>query len=260
MASKQDPTAVLAPEEATSAREEYPLRRVVEAPSGPVAKAPARAVFSPSELFILRNMPWSSQELNGVVRVQVHDLTAHGWRTPDESGGIERAVMEAILANEEAGAIRLRSNVVRKDGFFGPSFSTALLATPEHKTARWPSGSLEGTLREQVVSETKVSDLVYGWIGMDSGDPRVQALQPLMERFVAKGVLELESVQKRALKIFHWTSKHYVLPERTATLMERGPARLADAHPQNRPEVREQLIGEINDGFNRRVEQSDGGD
>ena len=87
--------------------------------------------LTPSDLVILKRTPWSTEELNGVVRVQV--------KNPDASDdAIESALATALLANEEAGALRLEA--VQEKFFFGWFTRTILRAV---RVRQMEKGGLE---------------------------------------------------------------------------------------------------------------------
>ena len=211
----------------------------------PYLETTARAELTPSDLVLLRRLPWTNQELNGVLRVQVK-------YTPDEI--ITEAVAAAILANEEAGAICL--GVTQKKVFFELFTRTTLRVIRTGNAALWPGGSLEASLD----GDGTVSDIIYRWLGKDYPSPRAWVMEGILTRMVSAEVLDLEVVEKRVLKLFTVTSEHYVLPNRTSPMLMAQSLRLLEACKRARPEVYDKLMSEIGNGFSRRTESPDCGD
>ena len=172
--------------------------------------------LTPSGLLLLEMMPRSNNELHGVVRVRVDD---------PPSAGIERLLRTALMANEEAGALRLV--MVGKK-------VVAFLAVGN--APRWPTGSLESEL----CKNGAVSDIIYHWVGTPSDDPKCRAMKRIMTSMVDRGLLEVD--KRRVLKLFTMTSRYYVLPERISAL-----------DMQRSVDVHDQLTKDIAIGFDRQT-------
>ena len=220
------------------------------AASPPAGDGPrGRTGLTPSDLVFLKAMPRWNRELNGDPQVEVES-------PPKET--IEKALAAAILANEEAGVLRLdvvEEKVQRQKVFFGLFTSTTttpsyLQAVRVGKGSRWPSESLENGL----TSSGKVSDSLFGWIGADSTDPRTAMTRRTMDRMARRRLLDEEVVRKRVLRLFTMTSDHYVLPERTSALIGEASARPLDARMEAPSKVRRRLMEEIGSAFSRRTE------
>ena len=190
----------------------------------PLGRTPEE--LTPSDLVLLEMMPRSNKELHGVVRVQVDD---------PPSAGIERLLATALLANEEAGALRLE--MVKKK----------VVAVAVGNATEWPTGSLESTLGKHGA----VSDIIYDWIGTTSDDPENRAVKRIMTAMVNRTLLEVD--KKRVLKLFTMTSRYYVLPERTSPLVMQRSVRLLEEFQRTRPDVHVQLTEDIAIGFARRT-------
>ena len=187
--------------------------------------------LTPSDLVFLEMMPRSKENLHDVVRVQVDDVSYIS---------IVRLLATALLASEEAGALRLEM-VKEKVA------AVAVGSTPE-----WPTGSLESEL----CKHGTVSDIIFDWIGASSGDPKSHAVKRIMERMVNRTLMEAD--KKRVLKLFTMTSRYYVVPEGTSALVMQRPVRLLEACQRTRPDVHGQLTKDIEIGFaGRIIEYSD---
>ena len=214
------------------------MQRSAEKQSLPGLGTTTPGELTPSDLVVLRRRHWSKEELNGVVRVQIENL-------PHEV--IKAALASAVLANEEAGALRLEMS--QEKFFFGLFASTTLRVVRTGNDAQWPTGSLESRLG----GIGSVSDIIHRWLGADSREPWVSAGQRIMKRMTDIRVLDREVVRKKVLKFFTVTSKHYVQPERTLAMFTRRPVRrLLEKCEQTRPEVHDRLMGEIDNGIGRR--------
>ena len=206
--------------------------------------------LTPSDLVVLEMMPRRNEELHGVVRVQVDD---------PPSAGIERLLATALLANEEAGALRLemvKEKVFKKEVFFGvfttlettPSF---LRAVEVGNTPRWPTGSLESEL----CKHGAVSNIISDWIGTTSDHPENRAVKRIMAMMVHRTLMEVEVDKERVLKLFTMTSRYYVLPERTSALVMQRSVRLLEECQRTRPDVHDQLTKDIAIGFARQTSE-----
>ena len=236
-------TQVLTVQQGVSVKERELPDAIPEEVPIPYPRTAARVELTPSDLACLRRLPWSDQELNRVLRVQVSNLL-------DKI--ITEAVAAAFLANEEAGVIRLE--VTQKKVFFELFTQTTLRVVRTGNAARWPGGSLEASLD----GDGTVSDIIYRWLGEDYPNPWAWVMECFLTRMVSAEVLDVEAVEKRVLKLFTVTSEHYVLPNGTSPLLMGPSLRLLEACKRARPEVYDKLMSEIGNGFNRRTESPDG--
>ena len=213
-------------------------------PSTPGPESTPPVALTPSDLGIIDMIPWTDGELNGVVRVQVKN-------PPLEV--IKSALAAAVLANEKAGAIHLK--VVKEKVFFGLITRTDLVVTKAGDSAEWPAGSLEASLTKWVCRRsTTVSDIIYDWIGATTMDPKGRAVTRVMRRMVHRRLLDRVMTRRKVLKFFTVTSKHYVLLERTSDLITLPPVRLLETCQLARPEVYDEIMSDIENGFSRRSE------
>ena len=196
--------------------------------------------LTPSDLVLLEMMPWSNKELHGVVEVVVDD---------PPSAGIEGLLATALLANEEAGVLRL------------DIANEKVVAAAVGKAPEWPTGSLERSLYEHCAGPPTakrlhgrpVADIIHAWIGTTSPDPESRAVNHIMAMMVHRTLMEVEVDKKRVLKLFTTTSSYYVLPERTSALVMQPSVRLFEECRRTRPDVRNRLIKDIAIGFGRRT-------
>ncbi len=210
-----------------------------------------RVEMTPSELVMVQMMPWSNLALEGVQSRTVES-------PPYEV--VTAALGAAIVANEEAGAVKLE--LVEEKHFFGWFTSTILRATPTGKLFRWPTGSLEHSLGEHITVKAKrVSDVVYDWIGEDKAYAQRYVTNRAMGRMVARKMVARKTVriEKRALGLFSYTSKstYYVLPKRSYALADSPSALPAHAYRYVGLRGDDQLEVEIRSGVSRRQEASD---
>ena len=221
----------------------YAMRRSAVKQALPGLGTIAPGQLTSSDLVTLRRSHWSNEDLNGVVRVQLEKLTNEVIMT---------ALASAVLANEEAGALRLK--VSREEVFFGLFTSTTLQVVRTGNDPQWPVGSLEERVNKQFRGgATSVSDIIYRWLGADSDNPWESAGGRIMKRMVDNKFLDREIVRKKVLKFFTVTSNHYVLPDRTSALVTRQPVRrLLDECQQTRSVVHDQMMRGVQNGIDRR--------
>ncbi|MBM2827244.1 MAG: hypothetical protein HW403_1308 [Dehalococcoidia bacterium] len=233
--------------------------------------------LTPTDLLLLTQTSETNEELTGVVHVQVN------MRAFLSREVIDQAMATAILAYEEAGVLRLE--VAQEESFFGLFTRTVLRAIRVDK-AQWPTDSLEAVLERSIpwlvraddvqwptdsleallecsmpYGSKRVSDIIYDWLDKDSDNPRSTAGASVRDGMVRRGLLDVEVIQRKVLRFFKVTSKHYLLPEHTSALVRQQlvgfTLRQVAACQQTRPEVHDLLMKEIGDGFSRRVYDSD---
>lgn len=169
----------------------------------------------------------------------------------------------AILANEQAGAIRL--DVREKKALLGFRKVSRLYAVPDQASASWPPGCLESQVRplsEQLLAggeNNEVSSVIAAWLKQDSANPWQSAIE-LVKAGLASRYL-LDAVEEKRLKVFSTT--RYELPDSTATLIARQPTepvqQLLRSCQDNQPEKWNLLQNEIRSAIKARTEQDDSG-
>ena len=205
--------------------------------------------LTPSDLIFLERIPFVDGRLN---RDQSLSLSKEA---------VETALAMAVLANEEAGAIRL--HVERTKYFFGLFTNKQLRTVRTGKGSQWPTTSLESDMYSR--RGRPVSEIIYDWLGKNSTTPRRDAELLILDRMATRGLLnkEVDVVAKKWLCFSSQKTKtHYVIPEPTAAEVARQPegrsGRLLMECQKNRPEVYELLMGEIGSAFSKRTISSEG--
>ncbi len=247
-------TARSQPYESASANGEVAsLPAVRRQQAGPEQGISTSVPLTPSDsIFLLRSFQYTEGRLTGIGRVPL-DQYLHTHVVAVST------LAEAMLANEEAGAIRL--DFVRTKYFFGLLPATHLWGVKTSKVVHGPYHSYHSLESEiYAVSGQRVSGIVYDWLGAHSANPWEAAKSQISDSMVRKGLLRKEvNVADKKWLCFSWhkTKTHYVLPERTATAVRQRPegsvGQLLMECQKNRPEVYFLLMSEINKGFSRRV-------
>ena len=133
---------------------------------------------TPSDLLFLELAPSSNRESHGVVRVHVDGPpTPPSW--PESSHKIVKLMATAILANEEAGTLRLE--MVNEE-------APKVVAAAGSTTPNWPGSSLESQLRQYGA----VSDSIYAWIGEQRTWPKTDAIERIMASMMDRRLLEVD--------------------------------------------------------------------
>jgi len=170
-------------------------------------------------------------------------------------------LMAALLANEQAGAVRLE--VGRKKALLGLRKVNTLFVTPGDITLSWPDNSLESeipTLAKQLLADkerNEVSTILYTWMRKDSSNPWHSAVELVKEGMASRGYLE--KIGQKKLKFF--TLTHYELPESTSSLAAQQSAepikQLLITCEQTRSEVWKFLVKHIKTAVSRRTIRND---
>ena len=148
-----------------------------------------------------------------------------------------RVLATALLANEEAGAIRLE---IAKG---------KLVAIATGNDCQVPGGCLEADLCEA----GPVYKTVFDWIGTPSYEPEADAVGRIMASMAKRMLLEPD--KKRVLNLFMMVSSRYVVPKRTSDrLMERS-IRLIEECQRARPDMHDYLTKDITRAFAARTEE-----
>ena len=151
------------------------------------------------------------------------------------TNGLDRVLATALLANEEAGAIRLEMAKGK------------LVAIATGNNCQSPGGCLEA----DVCKAGPVYDTVFDWIGTTSSSPEGDAVKRIMGSMANRMLLEPD--KRRVLNLFTMVSSRYVLPKRTSDrLMERS-VRLIEECRRARPDVHNHLKKDIRRAFAERT-------
>jgi hypothetical protein len=161
----------------------------------------------------------------------------------------------ALLANEQAGAIRLEPR--QGKAMFGLMKTEKLHAVPGHKQVGWPQGSLEAVIAASVQSQPKVEDLVGAILGHKSSSPAQSLCAKTKAALAARGVLHAE--EKKTLKLFASTT--YSLPDGVRAAAEQTGfghvEQMLRSCEQQRPQLWAELIRGIKAGITGMTETND---
>ena len=208
--------------------------------------------FAPSELIALRGEEFASKGRVG------NSKLLHG-EAEVSTEQLARAVLAAaILANEQAGTIRLETR--SKKAWLGLRTVQGLFVEPTGSTVAWPEGSLESDVvalakeGKATKDRNEVAHVVSGLLRQDTADPWAEALALVSAGLFRRDLLE--QIQKKTLKIF--TSYEYILPEATrqqaAATDVSGAKALLQRTEQERPELWKLLQEQIRTAVGWRTE------
>lgn len=214
-------------------------------------------VLSPSEAVFLNGEQFASEGS----WLQTETDLLHTDQTVSAQGLSDVVLSVAILANEQAGALRLVPG--QKKGWFGLRTRRVLFVEAGDRTPEWPAGSLEALVQESAASllargnPVTGEDLVYHLLGADSQNPYLETFDDLSAGLAGRDLLETS--ETRVLRIF--TTTRYDLPESTALLArEADLAAVRDLLAEtetDRPEVWARLHGGIAKAVGARTESDD---
>jgi hypothetical protein len=218
---------------------------------------PPSAPLAPSEIILLNGEQFAKK-----ARIGNLDLL-HAEASVSAEQLAQAMLAAAILANEQAGAIRL--DVREKKALLGFRKVSRLYAVPDQASPSWPPGCLEAEVRplsEQLlagVEGNEVSSVIVAWLKQDSANPWQSAIE-LVKAGLASRYL-LDAVEEKRLKVFSTT--RYELPDATATLIAQQPIepvqQLLRSCQDNQPGKWNLLQNEIRSAIKARTEQNDGG-
>lgn len=162
--------------------------------------------FAPSELVLLNGETFAK-------KARLMNTTLLHSEADVSTEELARAILAtAILANEQAGAVRLE--VRTKKALFGLRSVQALYVEPTGSDSPWPHGSLEARVGEAARAGKRNKDrneaahVVSALLDEDTQNPWAHAISLVTAGLAERGVLEV--VEKKRLKVF--TSREYVLP------------------------------------------------
>ena len=191
-------------------------------------KAPVE--LTPSDRVLLDMVPRKTKEENGRCWVEV-EVPSGSTNQPN------RVLATALLANEEAGAIRLEM----AEG--------NLVAVATGNNCQAPGDCLEAELCKAGL----VYNTVFDWIGTSSYAPEADAVKRIMGSMAKRMLLEPD--RKRVLNLFTMVSSRYLVPKRTSNrLMERS-GRLIEEGQRARPDMHDHLTKDIARAFDARTEE-----
>jgi redox-regulated HSP33 family molecular chaperone len=208
--------------------------------------------FAPSELVLLNGEKFAKKVLAGNVQL------LHSQEKVSVAQLGQAMLAAAFLANERSGNIRLETR--QKKAMLGLRKVTGLQVLPVSVTPAWPEHSFEAqiySLVEHLGQHNEVNDVVYAWLGQDSGNPWNSVIELVKEGMAERGLLERSEEKK--LKIF--TSVKHELPQSTANQAAQEPItsiqQLLAENERDRRELWDLLVKEIKKGIKDRTEQSD---
>ncbi|HWI53446.1 MAG TPA: DUF4339 domain-containing protein [Symbiobacteriaceae bacterium] len=163
----------------------------------------------------------------------------------------------ALLANEQAGAIRLR--MAPKKAMFGLKTVNAIYVEYVQDPPEWPEGSLEWIAVEGMrgMQPREAADLFTGMLLMDSSYPHTLAANIASVGLEKRALLSTE--EKKKLLII--STMNFRVTDQTRQAMEAcpsGPVRqLLDQCRQTRPDIYQGLVEAAAKAIGNRKEYSD---
>ncbi len=174
---------------------------------------------------------------------------------------VQMAVAAALLANEQAGTLRLELR--SKKALFGLTSVQTLYAEPCGVRHSWPADSLEAVFppyAERFKAEkntNEVYSILYAWLAEDCMSPFDEVVNRIQYGLGARMLLGMREEKK--LKIF--TVRSYTLPDSTRALAQSIPLapvqEMLKQCEQTRPLVWKALLEQIKKAVSARREQSD---
>jgi hypothetical protein len=210
------------------------------------------SLMAPSELILLNGDKFAKKVMIGNIDLLHTPVSV-------SAAQLGQAILaSAFLACEQTGAIRLETR--QKKAMMGLRKIINLYATPKDGV-EWPAYSLEskiGTIAGQLQAgkgDNEVSNVIYTWLGEDSGSPWQSAIELVKSGMADRGLLD--RLQEKKLKVFSVT--RYQLPDKTASLVQEIPIaplqRLLEDCEKMRPEIWKMLVKQINSAIKARTEQ-----
>lgn len=135
-----------------------------------------------------------------------------------------------------------------------------LFLEPGGRSGTWPNGSLESTFSLMVrqragLGKNDIRNLLYEWLGEDSGVPWRAVVEKLESAMASRGLLG--ALEEKKLKLFSVT--RYSLPDSTAALKnEEGLQSVRRQIEEGRtrwPDVFELLEKQLNKAIRARTDQ-----
>jgi hypothetical protein len=208
--------------------------------------------FAPSELVLLNGEKFAKKVMAGNIQL------LHNQEKVSVAQLGQAMLTAAFLASERAGNIRLETR--QKKAMLGLRKVTNLYAIPVSATPAWPEHSFEAqiySLADRLGQHNEVNDIIYAWLGQDSGNPWNSAIELVKEGMAERGLLE--RTEEKKLKIF--TSVKHELPQSTATQAAQEPIasirQLLVENERDRREVWDLLAKQIKKGIKDRTEKQD---
>jgi len=211
--------------------------------------------FAPSELVLLNGDQFAKKVMMGNIQLMHTDASV----SYSQLG--EAILAAAELAVESSG--NLQYEVRQEKAMLGLRKVNTLSAKSTHAQNNWPEHSLESRLiqiaesSEQDGESAKVSDLIYLWLGQDSGAPWQSVIAMVQSGLADRDLLERSESTK--LKVF--TTINYSLPSSTAEFAKQFPINsiqeLLRYNENNRKEIWELIKNENKKAIKQRTEQDD---
>lgn len=173
----------------------------------------------------------------------------------------EAALAASFLMLERDGHLRLAREP--KKEWMGLRSTHTVRTWPVSGRPHPPAHTLEASLLLAVGDEgAEVDEIVYRWVGDDVLQPSVTVLDRVRDGLVARG--HVTRTEAKARKLF-WTQTtvSHALPDATHGALDvAGVASLQTllADAGGRPDLRETLRAEIEQGLDRRTDHGDAGD
>lgn len=223
-------------------REPPPLRENENTRNGP---------FSPTEMLVLRSVPWEAMHIDG--RPRIGSQASH---MRNESAKTALAV--AILNLEDEGALRLDIEVEKSR--FGFACKSVLKARATGAGRLRSEHGVESDVLGHVSGTPRVAVVTYRWIGEDSRSPERDVMERMMARLVGRNLVRVQLARSTFLRFFTFTTRYFVLAEGVLPLVAEIDMQTAVAplHRclRERPSMYRLLMSEIEEGFEERTESS----
>jgi len=159
---------------------------------------------------------------------------------------VANTLKAALLAHEQANTIQFEINEETKPHLRG---SRSLVVVPTGKTGDWPHATLESRLL--LDRRATVADIVFDWLGEDSGNPWDRAAEQCKIMLVLRGVARVQS---------RWRGRTYVLAADAGPLMSQTSPQPVEALLEdcraNQPQVWALFDQEIDRAIRRRTRRS----
>ncbi len=186
------------------------------------------------------------------------------YRGSQEVSAVQLAqaiLVSALLANEQAGAIRLE--VRQKKVLLGMTRANSLYVEPDRKYIPWTEGRLEASIYPLASNllankgRNEVSNLLVALLREDTPNPWLSVVERVKAGMAQRGLLK--RVEEKKLKVF--SRVHYQLPDDTKALLLKQPyaplQQLLQHCQQERPQVWALLQAHIRSAISQRTERTD---
>lgn len=217
----------------------------------------ATDVLTPSEVVLVHGERFSKPEKNGYT-------VPRGGAVVDSDTLGNVALQAALLANEQAGAIRLEEGTEKR--IFGLFKSKVIRAVLGASEPEWPEGSFEAQIHERVKAQgagegIEIRALVIALFSDDVPNPASSVLDRVCGAMHLRGLTDVETRETKSLKIFTVKSTVSVLNAAGTALAGRYPAEpareLLTSFARTRPDAWKLIEAAIRSGLTARQEMQD---